>query len=295
MANTNDFQALALDPGAYVATQAAFLANATLLADGFASGKVPGDMFNKAFRQSSVMAKMLGDFINSIGALDALDDGDTATLLANFVSSVRNAGGNYAAATQLPLGATSNITAQEAGGYFQCQGGTVNLPASAGMRPGSTFAFSTSAATSIVPNGADRILVGGVSNTSLALGTSDFAVLVLLGTGAWEVISGSSSSVLGSASSFAASLAANGYQKLPSGLIIQWGSFNGAGSGATTTVTFPIAFPNNRFTVSAIGAAANNVMGSVWRDSAPSPNPLTQFAFATNTLSNIVFWIAVGN
>jgi hypothetical protein len=45
---------------------------------------------------------------------------------------------------------------------------------------------------------------------------------------------------------FGSSLAANGYQKLPSGLIIQWG-LSGAMSGstfATVSVTFPIAFPN---------------------------------------------------
>lgn len=37
------------------------------------------------------------------------------------------------------------------------------------------------------------------------------------------------------------SLAANGYQKLPSGLIIQWGA--ATPSGGTATITFPIAFP----------------------------------------------------
>ncbi len=39
---------------------------------------------------------------------------------------------------------------------------------------------------------------------------------------------------------FTSSLAANGYQKLPSGLIIQWGTQ----STATNTVVFPISFPN---------------------------------------------------
>ncbi|MDA8258386.1 MAG: hypothetical protein M0Z99_22615 [Betaproteobacteria bacterium] len=40
-------------------------------------------------------------------------------------------------------------------------------------------------------------------------------------------------------------LAGNGYQKLPGGLIIQWGSV--AGSGSAVTFTYPIAFPNNVF------------------------------------------------
>jgi hypothetical protein len=38
------------------------------------------------------------------------------------------------------------------------------------------------------------------------------------------------------------SLSGNGYQKLPGGLIMQWGSFTQ--TGISTTVTLPIAFPN---------------------------------------------------
>lgn len=40
------------------------------------------------------------------------------------------------------------------------------------------------------------------------------------------------------------SLTSNGYQKLPGGLIIQWGSFTPNGLGQGLQITFPIAFPN---------------------------------------------------
>ena len=40
---------------------------------------------------------------------------------------------------------------------------------------------------------------------------------------------------------WANSKAANGYQKLPSGLILQWGTYTSATGNAT--ITFPIAFP----------------------------------------------------
>jgi len=43
------------------------------------------------------------------------------------------------------------------------------------------------------------------------------------------------------------SLTGNGYQKLPSGLIIQWGQF--ASSGATQTVNFPVSFTTSVFSV----------------------------------------------
>lgn len=44
-------------------------------------------------------------------------------------------------------------------------------------------------------------------------------------------------------SSFTASLSGNGWQKLPSGLIIQWGSYITTGNGAKE-IPFPIAFPS---------------------------------------------------
>ncbi|MBB9042134.1 hypothetical protein FSH78_023575, partial [Escherichia coli] len=46
--------------------------------------------------------------------------------------------------------------------------------------------------------------------------------------------------------SFGNSLTANGYQKLPGGMIIQWGSFSVSptgGSVGTVDITLPVAFP----------------------------------------------------
>ena len=51
------------------------------------------------------------------------------------------------------------------------------------------------------------------------------------------------------ANEFGASLAANGYQRLPSGLIIQWGSSIGS-TAVDVAVTFPIAFPSALYFVS---------------------------------------------
>ena len=45
------------------------------------------------------------------------------------------------------------------------------------------------------------------------------------------------------------SLASSGYQKLPGGLIIQWGRISFIGQ-TSETLNFPIAFPNNVFAVS---------------------------------------------
>lgn len=43
---------------------------------------------------------------------------------------------------------------------------------------------------------------------------------------------------------FGVSLSANGYQKLPNGLIMQWGSINNASTAATLALPYNIAFPN---------------------------------------------------
>lgn len=42
---------------------------------------------------------------------------------------------------------------------------------------------------------------------------------------------------------FGNSLSANGYQKLPSGLIIQWGTSGSLAGSGSVTVTLPIAYP----------------------------------------------------
>lgn len=39
------------------------------------------------------------------------------------------------------------------------------------------------------------------------------------------------------------SLGASGYQKIPGGLIVQWGTYAIAAGAGTATITFPIAFP----------------------------------------------------
>ena len=61
---------------------------------------------------------------------------------------------------------------------------------------------------------------------------------------------------------FDVSLAASGYQKLPGGLIIQWGSFtHGTTEGSGGTITFPISFPNACVSVTANDASGVAIVG----------------------------------
>ena len=77
-----------------------------------------------------------------------------------------------------------------------------------------------------------------------------------------------------SANGFNASLSSNGYQKLPSGLIMQWGkdSTDVQSDGGVRTITFPIPFPTACFQVL---VSPENSDGSYIRDLAPQVKTIT--------------------
>ena len=72
---------------------------------------------------------------------------------------------------------------------------------------------------------------------------------------------------------FVASLAANGYEKLPNGLIIQWEQFGAIAIGGTLVVTFPISFPNAALNV--IATPNGNAQGTIEVYSAPTLTGVT--------------------
>lgn len=98
---TNDFLVFAGAGGANVISQAQYQA---LLAEttGFQSGIASSSQVNKVFRQSSIMAAMIGQFIADKSGQNAVDDGTIATLEANFILALQ-------AATFVKLGATLNL------------------------------------------------------------------------------------------------------------------------------------------------------------------------------------------
>ena len=75
-------------------------------------------------------------------------------------------------------------------------------------------------------------------------------------TSAWETGTSTTESLVSPAKIKAAieaggssSIATNGYQVLPSGLYIQWGQVTGVNVEQLKTVSFPIAFPNEVFSI----------------------------------------------
>ena len=93
--------------------------------------------------------------------------------------------------------------------------------------------------------------------------------------------------------SYSGSNSSSGYLKLPNGLYIQWGYYNGGSAFSYKTITFPIAFPNYCF--SCVGSIATG-----WNNPANPPYyavmSLTRSNFVNYTSSDIpdFRYIAIG-
>jgi len=86
------------------------------------------------------------------------------------------------------------------------------------------------------------------------------------------------------------SLSSNGYQKLPGGLIMQWG-IDTISTSVVKSTTFPIPFPNAVFTGSVTPEAAggNPVVAIQW-----STTTTSILKILSNNFAGIVRWFAVG-
>lgn len=90
------------------------------------------------------------------------------------------------------------------------------------------------------------------------------------------------------------SLAGNGYIKLAGGLIVQWGTDASSGT-VDTTVTFPIAFPNQVFSVVATKAGATeSAIFATATDQAATGFNLNAWTTANARTAVSVAWIAIG-
>jgi hypothetical protein len=120
---------------------------------------------------------------------------------------------------------------------------TVTMPLISSVTAGASFSFySQGGVLTINRQGAtDQLWVGNAFKTSIAISGCDYCTFVSDGV-SWHMISGTSLQGIGGV--FASSKSTNGYQKLPGGLILQWGSQSAPGGGSSTTATYPIAFPN---------------------------------------------------
>lgn len=156
---------------------------------------------------------------------------------------VQRALGNYS--SSIPGVAGSTLTAADVGRVVICNQapGVVTLPLANSVPSGAQVTlFITGPGWTVARQGGDMINTGLLALTSRALGQGDHLTLVSDGGTVWNIVGGAGQ--LAGSTAFGASLAASGWQRLPSGLIMQWGAAANAGSGARQIdVTLPVAFP----------------------------------------------------
>lgn len=89
------------------------------------------------------------------------------------------------------------------------------------------------------------------------------------------------------------SIAANGYTRLPNGLILQWGVSGSIGQDSSGSVTFPIAFPSAVYCITITGRQAiNTTSGGSDTISTQNTTGFTIAHGADGTSS--FYWMAIG-
>ncbi|VBB09659.1 Hypothetical protein LUCI_4957 [Lucifera butyrica] len=151
------------------------------------------------------------------------------------------------------LSAATTLTAADVGKTIVLNGSstyTVKLPAAVTCANGSNLEFCSTngASVTIQVQSTDSIVCGqGTYVTSMLVQGGDSLKLCCNTSYGWQVVAGSSE--LPYSALFGASLAGNGFQKLPSGLILQWGMIGAYQSQNNVTASFPIAFPNETLSI----------------------------------------------
>jgi hypothetical protein len=198
------------------------------------------------------------------------------------------------------LGAAKVLTAADAGKVFSLNvsASPITLPLFNTVPSGSKLAFVNVGSTNVViqRSGTDTLFgPSGIGASSFSSSLTSYTLLPgdsceFTACAQWEITGGTC--LMQATSSFAASKSGNGYQKLPSGMIIQWGTVT-ISANSVVAVTFPIAFPNAGLVgyASKYDAAANGTQYR-WDCSAPGQ---TQMNIANNWSGSIAgSWLAIG-
>lgn len=202
---TNNFKPFGVGNGANVTSQADYEALAALLT-GFTAGKASSAQINKALRQGTVMASVLAQFISDSASVDVLDDGATATILANLKKGM----------TALTPGRLLGVKVFTSSGIYTPTPGTASVIVELLGGGGAGGGIPTAAGAGTAGGGGGG---GGYGRKRIISGFNGVAVTV--GIGGTGVINGSGNS--GGVSSFGALMTALGG--------------TGGGVGSTTTST----------------------------------------------------------
>jgi hypothetical protein len=250
--SANNILPFAQAGGAYVLTQADYNADAHR-GIGNQPGVARAPLVNKALLQASAMAAGLGQFLADNQGTD-VSDALLASALSTMISAAVRAASSGGFRDYATISVNTTLTDADLGKVFGISGSTsVTLPVSNAGNKGKAVTLynlnSTSIDVSVLRQGTDLLTPNAA--TSHVIGQFDAAKYVSDGAGGWKMVSGSAMNRY--AANFASPAGGNTYQRLPSGIIVQWGSV--AISGGSGTITFPTAFPNG--SASAVIASPN--------------------------------------
>lgn len=272
MATNEILQFAETDTGTNLLTQAEYLADAQRPI-GNQPGVARSKLVNKALRQSSLIAAGIAEFLadnQSNNITDSLTPQNVADYMAVVVRSL-------GIPTAVAGGTADAITADFTPNVALTNGTTVIVRAGAANTTTTpTFAPDGLTAKTIVKGNNLALAAGDIAgaghwlemnfdtaldkwvllnpyNVGLQIASTAEAQTQSDNTKALsplrlkEALQGANQSLL-----------TNGYQKLPGGLIMQWGQANLA-AGTNTTVTLPIAYPTAHLHIS--GSAVDNLIG----------------------------------
>lgn len=159
---------------------------------------------------------------------------------------VQRALGNFGGQTNI-VTLPASLTPAMAGRRIVVTGpGALTLPSLSASPVGSKFYILNIGTGDVTVNrqGTDTIVALAKTSTSITVQSAS-NVVVTCGDNNYVIEEGASS--LKYSNEFSALLSPNGYQKLPSGLIIQWMTAQFSKAALTTPFNLPIAFPNANF------------------------------------------------
>lgn len=159
-----------------------------------------------------------------------------------------------------------------------------------------TSKISSAVAQFLVNNGISALDTDSVSTIATKLGTviAPLNSPALTGTPtAPTAVSGTNNTQIATTAFAVGSLStgSNGYQKLPSGLIVQWGTFTGNSTqNSNDAITFPIVFPN------VVMYTNSNYKASSFNQYASNTSSVTTSGMNVghNSPSLQMQWIAIG-
>ena len=197
----------------------------------------------------------------------------------------------------ITTGVSGPITSANAGrSTLVTAGGTTQTINTATLNPGDRFYVyanynGTSQTTLAISGSGSFISINSISQSTIVLNAGEEVIFTWDGANlGLETLSAN----LRYSSAFSNNQASNGFQKLPSGLILQWGATATIASGATLTVTLPLAFPANLFFV---GCNAQSSSGVGDAKINPGSNTLSTITLCNNGTAGpfSARWYAIGN